>query len=40
MTEVKNIKFPSGSTVQSFLHSENHGFSDCLFFKINKETKK
>jgi hypothetical protein len=41
MINTKNLTyFPSGSTIESFLHSENYEFSDCLFFKLNLENKK
>lgn len=29
MIKIKNLNVPSGSTIKSFLHSENYKFSDC-----------
>jgi hypothetical protein len=41
MKKIKNLEyFPSGSTIESFLHSENYEFSDSLFFKLKLEEEK
>ena len=36
---LKNLNCPSGSSTESFLNSENQGFSDCLFFNKQGEKK-
>jgi len=40
MEKIKNLNISLQVQPESFLYSENQGFSDCLFFKINMEKKK
>lgn len=40
MNIIKNLNCPSGSIIQSFLHSGNYEFPDYLFFQVKMKDKK